>query len=393
MTIGQMLAERPVSIQPNVAYPLSDLFDTLPTANLKPAPGIDFSSTSTQGWSFSAIFGAVQYPSDLGASEGYTLSGVSPAGTQYFEYDGVVNGEPGIDFVPLSSITITFSHQFLASHPSFALQDVPGLSLNTQDQFASTTFGGGVAYESSYNPIPVDYLADLTADLSPTTPTMQTPSTIPGAPTTPATPTPTPTPMPVAIIPNPSPTTGFSGMDATDNQPVAVAPQQYSGPVSDVQEQFVDVTHDNLNISVSTPNWFIHSGAGNDAIAASNGINALDGGTGSNFLTGGSGTDTFFVDDRGATADIWSTVSGFHAGDAATIWGVTPQNFSLAWVNGQGAAGYTGLTLHATSTGKPTASLTLVGYTNADLSNGRLSVNFGTDPGSGSSYMYVHSNS
>jgi Ca2+-binding RTX toxin-like protein len=150
---------------------------------------------------------------------------------------------------------------------------------------------------------------------------------------------------------------------------------------------------DSLNISASTPIGSSIVAAENDAIAASSAINVLDGGTGSNFLTGGSGTDTFFVDDRGPTADIWSMVSDFHAGDAATIWGVTPQTFSLAWVDGQGAAGYTGLTLHATSTGNPTASLTLAGYTAADLSNGRLSVSFGTDPGSGSPYMYVHSNS
>ena len=82
----------------------------------------------------------------------------------------------------------------------------------------------------------------------------------------------------------------------------------------------------------------------------------------------------------------------FHAGDAATIWGVTPQDFSLAWADGQGAAGYTGLTLHAAASGQPTASLTLAGYTQADLTNGRLSVSFGTDSASGSAYMYVHGN-
>src|ERR1700753_1179799 len=110
-----------------------------------------------------------------------------------------------------------------------------------------------------------------------------------------------------------------------------------------------------------------HSGNGNDAIAASSGINVLDGGTGSNFLTGGSGADTFFVDDRVATTDIWGTVVGFHAGDAATIWGVTPQAFGLPWVDGQGAAGFTGLTLHAAAAGRATASLTLTGYSQADL--------------------------
>jgi Ca2+-binding RTX toxin-like protein len=66
----------------------------------------------------------------------------------------------------------------------------------------------------------------------------------------------------------------------------------------------------------------------------------MDGGTGSNFLTGGSGTDTFFIDDRGPTVDIWSTVNNFHAGDAATIWGVTQLGSGLTWVDGQGAVGY-----------------------------------------------------
>src|SRR4029077_813422 len=122
------------------------------------------------------------------------------------------------------------------------------------------------------------------------------------------------------------------------------------------------------------------------AIAVSSDTNVLDGGTGSNFLTGGSGTDTFFVDNRGRTADIWSTVVGFHAGDSATIWAVTPQDFNLAFVDGEGAAGFTGLTLHATASGRPTASLTLTGFTQADMTSGRLSVTFGTDPASGSAF-------
>ena len=131
-------------------------------------------------------------------------------------------------------------------------------------------------------------------------------------------------------------------------------------------------------------------GSGEDAIAAHGGTNVIDGGAGSNFLTGGTGTDTFFVDDRGSSADIWSTVSNFHAGDAATIWGVTPQDFDFAWADNEGAAGFTGLTLHATSAGKPTASLTLSGYSSADLNNGRLSISFGTVEGN--NYMYVHAN-
>ena len=41
----------------------------------------------------------------------------------------------------------------------------------------------------------------------------------------------------------------------------------------------------------------------------------------------------------------------FHAGDAATIFGITQAGFDLSWVNGDGASGYTGLTLHTTDSG------------------------------------------
>jgi T5SS/PEP-CTERM-associated repeat protein len=190
-----------------------------------------------------------------------------------------------------------------------------------------------------------------------------------------------------ALTPNP-----LNVFDTSTGQSVSAVAQPYTGPVSGLQEQYINITADNLNISVSTPDWFIHSGSGTDAIAVNGGTNVLDGGTGSNFLTGGSGADTFFVDDRGPTADIWSTVVGFHAGDSATIWGVAPQDFGLAWADGQGAAGFTGLTLHATAAGKPTASLTLAGYSQADITDGRLSVSFGTDPASGSAFMFVHGN-
>jgi Ca2+-binding RTX toxin-like protein len=168
-------------------------------------------------------------------------------------------------------------------------------------------------------------------------------------------------------------------------------PQTYTGPVAGLEEQYINTSADSLSITVLTADWFIHSGSGDDAIAVSSGTNVLDGGTGSNFLTGGSGTDTFFVDDRNAPADIWSTVNNFHAGDAATIWGIGPQDHTLDWVDNQGAAGYSGLTLHAMAPGMPTASLTLVGFTQSDLKDGRLSVSFGSS--NGSSYMYVQDNS
>jgi Ca2+-binding RTX toxin-like protein len=191
-----------------------------------------------------------------------------------------------------------------------------------------------------------------------------------------------------------TPSAGFAAADTTSGQPVPGPPQSYTGPVIGLQHDYITSTSDSLTVGVSTDNWFIHTGRGTDAIAAHGGTNVLDGGTGSNFLTGGNGVDTFFVDDRVASADIWRTVVGFRAGDAATIWGVTPQDFNLAWADSQGATGYTGLTLHATAVGKPIASLTLAGFTSADLTDGRLSVSFGTTAATGgvvgSTYMYAH---
>ena len=73
---------------------------------------------------------------------------------------------------------------------------------------------------------------------------------------------------------------------------MAAAAQPYTGPVIGLQEKYINIAADNLNISVGTPNWFIHSGSGTDAISVSSGVNVLDGGTGSNFLTGGNGADT-----------------------------------------------------------------------------------------------------
>jgi V8-like Glu-specific endopeptidase len=187
-----------------------------------------------------------------------------------------------------------------------------------------------------------------------------------------------------------SSSSGLTVEDTTTDTALPGTAQAYPGPVTGVNDEFIDVTSDNLNITATTGGWFLHSGSGNDALTATSGTNVLDGGTGSNFLTGGSGTDTFFVDDRSATSAIWSTVVNFHSGDAATIWGIAPSTFDLVWDNNQGAGGYTGLTLHASASGEATASLTLAGYTRAALSDGALSVTYGTDPTSGSSYAYIY---
>ena len=205
---------------------------------------------------------------------------------------------------------------------------------------------------------------------------------------------------PITIVdPPPPPASGVEQYQVT-NTSTGVADWEngsaYIGPVLKLQNQFITVTTDSINVTATKLNNFIHTGSGNDAIDVSffgetgGGTNVLDGGTGSNFLVGNfKGADSFFVDDRAALTDTWSTVVNFRAGDAATVWGITPGDFNLAWLDGQGAAGYTGLTLHAAQANKPNASLTLAGYAAADLQNGKLSVTYGNDPSSGSSYMSI----
>ena len=172
---------------------------------------------------------------------------------------------------------------------------------------------------------------------------------------------------------------------------VAVTPVYYDGPVGGVDKELIVLSSENLSIAVAGPGWFLHSGSGDDALAVASGTNVLDGGTGSNFLSGASGFDTFFVDARGATLPIWGTVSAFGKGDATTFWGVSAATHTLSWVDNEGAEGFKGLTPHASGVGVPTASLTLPGFTLAGKDTA-LTVLFGFDPGSSSSYMYVVAN-
>jgi Ca2+-binding RTX toxin-like protein len=114
----------------------------------------------------------------------------------------------------------------------------------------------------------------------------------------------------------------------------------------------------------------------------------VDGGPGSNFLTGGSGTDTFFVNATAAHQNIWSTVVNFHRGDAVTLWGISRSTATFSWANNQGASGYSGLTLHAKTANGTIASLTLDGYSQAALTDGKLGIAYGTNATVGP-YMYI----
>jgi len=153
----------------------------------------------------------------------------------------------------------------------------------------------------------------------------------------------------------------------------------YSGPVNYLQQQFLYDGTDNVAISASQPNVFIHGGAGDDALAASSGQNVLDGGQGSNFMVGGTGNDIFFLDARSG-GSTWGTLVNFHAGDQATIWGFDPAGASLTWAGISGAAGYMGPTLRTElSGGKGTASITFAGLSPEAAS--RFAVSTGTVEG------------
>ena len=195
---------------------------------------------------------------------------------------------------------------------------------------------------------------------------------------------------------NPSQALSFSINDTTTNTVTASAGEAYSGPIAGLQHQLIDITADSLNITAAAPNSFIHTGSGTDGIDVSkvNGNNVLDGATGSNFLIGGAGNDSFYMDDRNATAPIFSTIVNFHSGDNATVWGITPADFTMTVLDNQGAAGAQGLDLVFTAPGHVATSFVLAGFASADLSNGRLSRSYGRTgdlPGlPGSQYLTIH---
>lgn len=195
---------------------------------------------------------------------------------------------------------------------------------------------------------------------------------------------------------NPSAPGNFLVTTAGSAPGYGVSGVPYSGPVQGLQWQLLyPGNQPAFDITATTSNTFIATGSGEDAIsvALANGNNVLDGGTGSNFMTGGTGNDTFFVDDRSPTSDIWSTIAGAHAGDSVTVWGITPADFSLKWLNNQGAAGATGLTLSAASPNTPDVNMTLAGFSTADLADNKLVVSYGTTPNEpglpGSIYMQI----
>ena len=217
------------------------------------------------------------------------------------------------------------------------------------------------------------------------TPATSTPGPVtsdsPGSATALPVPVPAPAPVPAAV--------NALMTDTTTGESSSWMPEAYGGPVSGLSTQFISVTPHNLNI-IAAPNMFIHTGDGTDAIQAQSGTNVLDGGGGSNMLTGGSGFNTFFVDARHPSGPTWSTVIGAHSGDNITVWGISPTDAAVSYVDGQGAANAIGLTMHAFSLTRPAASFTLAGFSTADLSNGRVVASYSAD--ASNPYLNLHIN-
>ena len=196
----------------------------------------------------------------------------------------------------------------------------------------------------------------------------------------------------------------------------------YTGPASlNLKYQLIEDTI-NAVVTGSIFNDFIKLSNANSIGKACNGgggSDVIDGGVGSTFVTGGNGhSDTFFLDGR-ASGISWSTITDFIMNtDKATIWGfvkgISSVDTNFANFNSEGAAGYTGLTLHfknllpdgQTAGSNPNLnSITLTGHTLAELGASSLAdlntqINNGTnahilvgatqDSLGSHSYLYIH---
>lgn len=186
----------------------------------------------------------------------------------------------------------------------------------------------------------------------------------------------TTTAQPAATVAFSDQTTGASGSHALDAA---------SGGPAYLHWQYIDVGGDTTAMAAGAPDVFLKGGSGTKALSVASGQNVLDGGTGSAFIGGGSGTDTFFVDVRGA-AQVWDTLTNFHAGDAVTVWGWSVGSGTERWDALDGAAGYQGATLRlANGPGGPVSSVTFAGLSADQAAHLQMS----TGSVGGLDYLYI----
>jgi hypothetical protein len=171
-----------------------------------------------------------------------------------------------------------------------------------------------------------------------------------------------------------------------------VAPDLYDGPVNYLQWQYIWDRADGVAISATRSNVFLHGASGDDALAVQGGNNVVDGGGGSNFLVGGNGadggTDTFFVDGRGGVV-TWSSVVNFHHGDAVTIFGFTAGTSTLPFTASDGAAGYTGVTLHSELSGAGTGVNGSVTFAGISLEDAQTKFTISSGSVGGADYLSI----
>ncbi len=184
------------------------------------------------------------------------------------------------------------------------------------------------------------------------------------------------------------PVTPIAVANGTTGDTSTPTPGAYAGPVAGIVNEFASITPDNVAVSAATDSWYVRTGDGDDAIQVYGGTNVLDGGRGSNFLVGGAGEDTFFVDAQWVAAPTWNTIVGLGAGDSVTVWGLPEFGLIQYWRDDEGAAGASGLTLHARLPFSPMVSVTLAGWSQADLDSGRLVSSYGT--ASDIPYLSIH---
>jgi 2',3'-cyclic-nucleotide 2'-phosphodiesterase (5'-nucleotidase family) len=147
-----------------------------------------------------------------------------------------------------------------------------------------------------------------------------------------------------------------------------VLPDGYSGPVDYLDREFLGSDGADI-VGGTSANDFIATLGGDDAVNAGAGNDVIDGGTGSNFLLGGAGLDVFFVDARIVGLHTWSTIADWEAGEQLCVWGWREESSMITWVEGAGAAGYTGITANIDVDGEGTidSSITWSGLTLTDL--------------------------
>jgi len=206
------------------------------------------------------------------------------------------------------------------------------------------------------------------------------------------------TPVPSGPILTASPNDNFQVVDEARNVSYYTPGSPYTGNVVGVENQYINLNPTNLNVTAITPNAFIRSGPGNDTLAAFAGRNVLYAGAGSNVSVGSPGTDTFLANVSPAatqnTQPITDLIKNFGAGDDAVIRGLSASDFSLEFLDANGAFGPE-LRIQASSNipGGPTATVALPGYTTGDLVSNRLSISFSIDQSTNTPYMLIHANS